>query len=185
MIYFIIGYMASGKTTFGKALARDLKMNFIDLDFYIEQRFHKSVSQIFADSGEEGFREIERAMLREAGEFEDTIVSCGGGTPCFFDNMEYMNQRGTTVWLDVSADRTVQRLVANNSRRPLMAGKSPDEIRRTVEEGLAKRLPYYSQAQIRFSGEYLETRDQIASAIAHFKEGVPFCNNQGGKTAVF
>ena len=89
----IIGYMGAGKTTVGRALAKETGMQFYDLDWYIEGRMHKTVSQLFAERGEESFRRIEHNMLHEAAEFEDVIISCGGGTPCFFDNMEYMNAR--------------------------------------------------------------------------------------------
>ena len=130
---FIIGYMACGKTTFGRALARRLGYDFIDLDFYIEQRFRRSVRQIFADSGEEEFRRLEASMLREAGEFENVVVACGGGTPCFFDNMEYMNSRGTTVWLQASVRRTVERLLRAVGKRPLTAQVSPEELPASTE----------------------------------------------------
>ena len=83
----LIGFMAAGKTTLGKALARDLGLQFIDLDHYIENRFHCTVAQLFTERGEEGFRQIERTMLHEVAEFEDVIIATGGGTPCFFDNM--------------------------------------------------------------------------------------------------
>ena len=90
----ILGYMGAGKTTLGHALSKVLDMPFYDLDWYIESRMRKTVSQIFEERGEEGFRTIERNMLHEVAEFENVIISCGGGTPCFFDNMEYMNQQG-------------------------------------------------------------------------------------------
>lgn len=167
-IIFIMGYMASGKTTFGRALAKALGWEFIDLDFYIEQRFRKSVREIFAAEGEEGFRRKEKAMLREAGEFENVVVSCGGGTPCFFDNMDFMLSRGETVMLDTDTECLVRRLVANNSRRPLMAGKSEDEIRRDVQKGLDSRLPFYSRANIRFSGNQLEDKSQISDSVERF-----------------
>mgnify|MGYP002519721885 CR=1 FL=1 len=99
---FLIGYMGAGKTTLGKAFARAMGLTFVDLDWYIEERFHKTVRQIFTERGEDGFRELEKRMLHEAGEFEDVVISVGGGTPCFFDNMEYMNQAGETVFLDES-----------------------------------------------------------------------------------
>ena len=86
---FLIGYMGSGKTTLGKAYARENELAFIDLDWYIEERMHQSISDLFAKQGEAGFRKLERKMLHEAGEFEDTVIACGGGTPCFFDNMVY------------------------------------------------------------------------------------------------
>lgn len=95
----IIGYMGAGKTTLGKVLAKDLGLQFYDLDWYIEGRMHKTVAQIFAERGEEGFRTIERNMLHEVAEFEDVVISCGGGTPCFYDNMQYMNAQGDTVYL--------------------------------------------------------------------------------------
>ena len=88
----IIGYMGAGKTTVGKALAKELGVMFYDLDWYIETRMHKTVKEIFDEKGEEGFRIIEHNMLHEVAEFENVVVSCGGGTPCFFDNMDYMNQ---------------------------------------------------------------------------------------------
>ena len=92
---FIIGFMGSGKSTLGRALAQATGLTFIDLDTYIEQRFHANVRDIFAQRGEDGFRRLERMMLHEVSEFEDVIVACGGGTPCFFNNMEHINSHGT------------------------------------------------------------------------------------------
>ena len=93
----LIGYMGAGKTTIGKALARQLGIMFYDLDWYVENRMRKSIAQIFDESGEDGFREIEHNMLHEVAEFEDIVLSCGGGTPCFFDNMDYLNRQGETL----------------------------------------------------------------------------------------
>lgn len=173
MRMFLIGYMACGKTTFGRALARRLGMDFIDLDFYIEQRFRKSIAQIFAEKGEEEFRKMESAMLREVGEFENVIISCGGGTPCFHDNIDYMLGRGDVVWLQASVDRIVERLIINSSRRPLMKGKSPDELREAVEAGLAARDKYYSRANIHFQSDQLEDRRQIDTTISAFLTAYP------------
>lgn len=92
--------MGAGKTTVGKALAKALNLQFYDLDWYIESRMHMTVKQIFDERGEEGFRKIEHNMLHEVAEFEDVVISCGGGTPCFFDNIDYMNQQGETVYLE-------------------------------------------------------------------------------------
>ena len=165
---FIIGYMASGKTTFGRALAKSTNREFIDLDFYIEQRFRLSIADIFTQRGESGFRDIEQRMLREVGEFEDVVIACGGGTPCFFDNIDYMLRRGNVVLLDTSVDRITQRLIINSNRRPLMRGKTSDEIRKAVEEGLAARDSIYSKAQILFCGEELENRRQIDRSVSLF-----------------
>ena len=100
----IVGYMGAGKTTVGRSLAKELGMQFYDLDWYIEGRMRKTVPQLFAERGEDGFRQVERTMLHEAAEFEDIILSCGGGTPCFFDNMDYINSQGETVYLKASPE---------------------------------------------------------------------------------
>lgn len=96
--------MGAGKTTVGKALAKETGLRFYDLDWYIESRMRKTVPMIFAERGEEAFRQIEHNMLHEVAEFEDVIISCGGGTPCFFDNIEYMNGQAQTVYLKASPD---------------------------------------------------------------------------------
>ena len=116
---FLTGYMGAGKTTLGKAFAREMNVPFIDLDWYIEERFHKSIRELFTERGEASFRELERNMLHEVGEFEDVVVSTGGGTPCFFDNMEYMNGCGQTVFLDVHPDILFRRLRVAKQQRPI------------------------------------------------------------------
>lgn len=171
---FIMGFMASGKTTFGRALAKALNRDFIDLDFYIEQRFRKSIPSIFAEEGEEGFRTKESAMLREAGEFDNTVIACGGGTPCFNDNMAYMKSRGFTVYLDTTVECIVRRLQANNSRRPLMAGRSEDEIRRQTIEALNRRMKFYRQAAMDFEGDELENRKEITRSVDRFLQDQNF-----------
>ena len=162
--------MGSGKTTLGKAFARAMRLEFIDLDWYIESRFHRQVSQIFAERGEGGFREMERRMLHEVGEFEDVVIAAGGGTPCFFDNMEYMNQAGQTVFLEVSTDVLLRRLKAGKAKRPLLAGKSDGELLGTITAALAERMPYYTRAAFRFDGGRLESRSQISASVARLKE---------------
>lgn len=165
---FIAGYMASGKTTLGRALAKATGREFIDLDFRIEQRFHTTVREIFRTRGEEEFRRMEADMLREAGELEDVVIACGGGTPCFHSNMDYMSERGVTVWLDASPERIVERLVRNRSRRPLMADKTEAELLAAVTVGLEQREPYYSRAMIKFNGDNLENRYQIEDSVRRF-----------------
>lgn len=168
MTLFIIGYMASGKTTFGRALARRAGMQHIDLDFYIEQRFHSTVRDIFASKGEAEFRRIEGAMLREVGEMSDVVISCGGGTPCFGDNMDYMNSRGTTVCLQASEGVIADRIIDAGNKRPLMAGKSREEVLETLRQHMAVRAPFYDKAQIIISGDRLENKAQIAETVENF-----------------
>ena len=116
---FLVGYMGAGKTTIGKVLSKMAGLSFIDLDYYIEGRFRKTVSQLFAERGKEGFRSIEHNMLHEVAEFEDVFVATGGGTPCFFDNMAFMRQQGTTIYLQVSVEELVKRLELCKAERPV------------------------------------------------------------------
>ena len=169
---FLIGYMGAGKTTLGRALARELGVEFIDLDSYIENRLCKSVSQIFAEKGEEGFRDIERRMLHEAGEFENVIISTGGGTPCFFDNIDYMNAQGVTVFLDVPVERLFIRLSIARKKRPLIMNKSDEELRSFIAEQLAKRMPHYSKAKQRFIADQLEDARQIEASVKNFMQQI-------------
>ena len=120
--------MGAGKTTVGKALSKELNIPFYDLDWYIESRRRKTVPQLFAEVGEAGFREIERSMLHEVAEFEDVIISCGGGTPCFFDNMAYMNQQGQVVYLQASPEVLHGHLLMGKTERPLLKNKSKEEL---------------------------------------------------------
>ena len=165
---FLIGYMGAGKTTLGRALAKELDIQFIDLDSYIEKRLCKSVSQIFAENGEEGFRDIERRMLHEVGDFENVVISTGGGTPCFFDNIEYMNRQGATVFLDVPVERLFIRLKIARKKRPLIMEKNDDELRDFITKQLAKRMPYYSKAGQKFIADQLEDVKQIEASVKNF-----------------
>ena len=143
----LIGYMGAGKTTVGKALAKELRMPFYDLDWYIESRMHKTVKAIFDERGEAGFRKIEHNMLHEVAEFEDVIISCGGGTPCFFDNIDYMNRQGETVYLKATPEVLYGHLKMGKTIRPLLLNKTADEVQVFIREQLAQREPYYSKAK--------------------------------------
>ena len=167
---FLMGFMGAGKTTLGKALAKDLGVCFIDLDQYIESRFMKSVTQIFASRGEQGFREIESRLLREVGEFDDVIVSCGGSTPLIGDNMEYMLQHGQTVYLKCNNDTLLRRLKAARSQRPLIASKNDQELALFIESETARREPGYLKAEYICPGDRLESRDQISETVDYIEQ---------------
>ena len=166
---FLTGYMGAGKTTLGRALAAEIGIPFIDLDHYIEKRYCKTIALLFAEKGEEGFREIERRMLHEVGEFEDVIISTGGGTPCFFDNIEYMNAQGTTVYLDVPVERLFISLSIARSKRPLIKEKNDEELLAFITEQLAKRAPHYSKAQYSFKADRLEDITQVKDSVEAFR----------------
>ena len=163
---FLIGYMGAGKTTLGKAFARAMGLTFVDLDWYIEERFHKTVSQIFTERGEEGFRELEKRMLHEASDFENVVISVGGGTPCFFDNMEYMNSRGYTVFLNASHEALLRRLSipTAKAKRPIIADKTNEELSQFITEAMKLRAPFYSKASLHFDSSYLEDVTQVAES---------------------
>ena len=148
MKYFIVGYMASGKSTFGKELAKDKGLPFLDLDECVESREGRSISEIFAKEGEEYFRKREREILHEiCNETDEFVLATGGGTPCFFDNMDYMNQAGTTVFLNTSPLVIVDRLKRQRADRPLLAMYSDDELEFFVREHLESRLSFYLKAK--------------------------------------
>ena len=168
----MIGYMGAGKTTLGKSLARHLGLEFIDLDWYIENRFHQSVSQLFATRGEEGFRKIEQNMLHEVAEFEDVVISAGGGTPCFFDNMEYMNQQGLTVYLKATPEILRTHLRMGKQKRPLIAQKNDEELDIFIRESLDKRESYYNPARLIFDIGLLDNGMRIQESVKALEEEV-------------
>lgn len=163
---FLLGYMGSGKTTVGRAVAKATGLEFIDLDHYIESRFCKSIKDIFAEKGEEGFREVERAMLSEVCNFENVIVACGGGTPCFYDNMEVMSRAGSTVYLNASVDVLHSRLLSGRAARPLIANLDDEGLRTFIADALAKREPHYLKATVNFPANLLESGEQIKETVS-------------------
>ena len=166
----LIGYMGAGKTTVGKALAKELGVPFYDLDWYTESRMRKTVAQIFAEKGEEGFRKIEHSMLHEIAEFEDVIVSCGGGTPCFFDNIDYMNQQGPVVYLKAEPEVLYKHLVMSKNDRPLLRGKSSEELITFIREQLEKREPFYSKAQYTLDVSLLDNYEKIKISVSKIRQ---------------
>lgn len=167
---FLTGYMGAGKTTLGKAFARTLNVPFVDLDWYMEERFHRTVGELFAERGEAGFRELERNMLHEVGAFENVVISTGGGAPCFFDNMDFMNHSGKTVFLNVHPDVLFRRLRVAKQQRPILQGKEDEELKEFIIQALEKRAPFYSQAQYIFNADELEDRSQIEKSVQRLRD---------------
>lgn len=163
---FLIGYMGSGKTTIGKLVAEKLGYGFVDMDTHIEEKYFNTISQIFAELGEDKFRLLEQRCLHEVAEFENVIISTGGGAPCFFDNIEYMNAHGLTIYLKLTPTELADRLEASHAnKRPLLAERKGEELRRFIADGLAKREPFYSQAAYSLSGEIDATVNEICELI--------------------
>ena len=180
---FLIGYMGSGKSTLGRVLSEMLECEFTDLDAYIENRYHKTVKQIFAEHGEAGFRELERRMLLEVCEFQDIVIACGGGTPCFGDNMDLMNSHGVaskrgfrkipvSPQAPVPVERLFQRLSRPRSKakRPVIADKSDDELMQFISDNLRQRDPFYSRASIKFDTTEIETAAETRVTAARLAD---------------
>lgn len=140
--------MGSGKSHTGKILAEKLGIPFSDLDQEIIAGQHKSIPELFEIYGEERFREIEQKTLHQTVIFKDIVVSCGGGTPCYFNNMEWMNGHGITIYLHTSESLLFERLQKESSGRPLLANANSGELKNHIHGLLEKRLAYYQQAQV-------------------------------------
>ncbi len=147
MRIYLIGFMGSGKSTFGKKLARKLGYDFYDMDKMIEQIEGVSVSELFSVKGEEHFRKLERDVLHSTYIHKNTVISCGGGTPCYFDNMDWMNDKGTTIYLNVPAERLYGRLKTRRHKRPLIAGLDDAQLKDYIFQKLSERETYYLKAQ--------------------------------------
>jgi len=145
---FLIGFMGSGKTHWGRAVAEKLGAPFLDLDHFIEENEGGTIPEIFADLGENGFRVLERENLLRLAAFPPTVVATGGGTPCFFDNMDWMKKHGTTIYLKTPPEVLFERLKNSKERRPLLAGKRDAELRGFIERLLAEREPHYLLAEL-------------------------------------
>lgn len=163
--------MASGKTTLGRALADATKRSFVDLDDYIEARQGQTISRIFATLGEAAFRDMEREALAEivAATDRQLVVACGGGTPCFGDNMEVMDRAGVTVMLEAPLEVILRRLRLERSKRPLVASLDGDgELEQYVRVNLDRRRPYYSRATHVFDSSRLESVEEIDQSVRDF-----------------
>lgn len=145
---FLIGFMGSGKTTVGKQLASLLQYDFIDLDEVIEKNEHSTISGLFDEKGEAYFRDKESYYLKSLESSINRIISTGGGAPCFFDNMQWMNAHGTTVYLRASPKLLADRLRNERDHRPLLKGKSDEEVIRFIEHKLEEREKFYLSAKV-------------------------------------
>lgn len=148
MKYFLVGYMACGKSRYGREMAQRLGIRFIDLDAYIVDRERSSIHEIFAERGEQRFRQLETRYLHEICElYESFVLSTGGGTPCFNGNMNYMNERGETIFLNTDIEIIINRLEHDKQRRPLISRLDRNGIRTYVTTHFKEREPFYRQAR--------------------------------------
>lgn len=146
--FFLIGFMGSGKTYWGKKWAEQIKLDFYDLDEVIEKEQGKTISVIFEKDGEDHFRKIEAIALRSFGEKENCIIACGGGTACFYENMQWMNENGTTLYLSATPQYIFDRVLDDKEKRPLINKHNEAELLFFIEQKLKEREPFYNQAKI-------------------------------------
>ncbi len=168
MRIYIIGYMGAGKSTVSVRLARKLGFERFDLDELFELRYKVSVHDFFQKYGQELFRKFESQLLKETVSIDNAVISCGGGTPCFYDNMYWMNQHGLTVYLKLSHQAIHSRLILSKKKRPLIAKKNPEELFLFIRNHLRQRNIYYSQAKITVTGESLNM-DQLLKLIKEYQ----------------
>ncbi|MFB6320776.1 shikimate kinase [Saccharicrinis sp. FJH54] len=144
---YLIGFMASGKSYLSRVLSAEMDVPLIDMDKYIEEKNFMSVPELFSTYGENVFRERERKALEDLSVMEDVIIATGGGAPCFFNNIQVMNDTGVTLYIKVPEEVIVERLLNSKHKRPLADGKSREELTEFVSQKIAEREPFYSQAK--------------------------------------
>jgi len=164
--------MGVGKTTLGRALAKINDLEFIDLDHYIEARYQKTIGQIFEEIGESKFREIESNILKEISDFENVVISTGGGTPCFFSNMDYMNNKGITVYLRSTSEALAIRLYKGKDKRPLLKDKNETELLTYIEQNIILREPVYNRAHIIFETKDYKNKEEAESHIPELVDAI-------------
>lgn len=149
MRYFLIGFMGSGKSHWGIRLAERLGLPFFDSDLEIEQREQKTTPEIFAGEGEEYFRLAEKEVMEELiVSHPACVIATGGGTPCFYNNIELMKREGLVIWLNCPVDLLVSRLLDGKSGRPLLRDLDDEHLRQYIVKKLSDRSLYYRQAQL-------------------------------------
>lgn len=167
MKLFLIGFMGSGKTHWGQLLAARMDLPFFDLDAVIEEKEKATIAEIFAERGEESFRYAEKEALEKlAGAHKDFIISCGGGTPCFFNNIGFMKQKGLVIWLNTQIDILVSRLLKQKNNRPLLKNIADKELKHYIVSKILRRRLYYEQADVMVHEETLSV-DTFAEIIAN------------------
>ena len=166
MRIFLIGFMGSGKTHWGTKIAEKLQIPFYDLDAVIVSSEGMSISEIFANKGEEYFRYMEKQTLENlVMKEENFVLSAGGGTPCFFNNIDFMKRNGKVLWLNTSLEALNQRLLKEKMSRPLLRGITEAGLRSYIIRKLSERKMYYEQADLMVHEETTELEPLISMLV--------------------
>lgn len=162
--------MGSGKSYVGKRLASSLNIPFVDLDDYIESEAGMSIREIFRRFGEAAFRRREAEALRAMSRYEKAVIACGGGTPCFDDNMKWINANGLSIYLQTPVDLLVERLIPETEHRPLLKNFDKEQLHEYILSKLKEREPYYLQASVIYRQE--NNREDIAASLVRHLEDI-------------
>jgi len=163
MLIYLTGYMGSGKTTAGLKLAVKMGYAFADLDVMIENKFKITISQFFSKYGEPAFRKVEREMLIETFSYSNTVIATGGGTPCFVDNMDIINKNGISVYIKIPEKALFQRLLNSKKKRPLLFGKTDEEILDYINHQMIVREPFYLKSCLSAEGIDIDINGLVVS----------------------
>lgn len=163
---YLVGYMGAGKTTTARRLAHRLGWEVVDTDALFEEKYKISVNDFFNKYDEPLYRKLESAVLKETETLENVVVSTGGGTACYFDNMDWMNSHGLTVFMRISPEAAVDRVIHSRHKRPLVEGKSEAELAEFVNKHYASRMPFYEQAKITIKAEDLDLEHLLEKVLA-------------------
>jgi shikimate kinase len=164
MRIYLVGFMGSGKSSLGRRLAKKLDYHFVDLDTEVEQLSGMTIPDIFLRYGESHFRKLEEKALLSTSHLHKAVIATGGGTPCFFENMKFINEHGASVYLRMSPASLAYRLEHAQNQRPLVENYNGEELLVYIEEKLMEREPYYMQAKCIIKGETVKV-DQIISLV--------------------
>lgn len=152
MKYYLVGYMYSGKSTFGRKLAAEKGLEFLDLDRAFEDRYHYTVPRFFETFGEEAFRRLETEMLHSTADLDNIVIATGGGTPCHSDNMDFILAHGSAIYLQMPVDAIVARALRSRNPRPKLHGLPEEELRAQITAGMKEREHFYLKAPIIIDG---------------------------------
>jgi shikimate kinase len=167
-LLFVCGFMSAGKTTHGKKLARNIGYHFIDLDQYTEKKYDKSITELFAEVGEDEFRNIETESLNECiNDNQKTVIALGGGTPCFNNNIELLKKSGQLIYLKMDAEALLKRVFGIKANRPLLANQEEKDMLPYIDDLLEKRTPFYEQSDLTVYHNNLH-EDEFKETVLNF-----------------
>ncbi len=173
---YLVGFMGVGKSTVGKRLARLMGLEFIDLDVMFERKYKLGIHSFFRKYGETLFRQFEQEVLKSTLGMSNVVISTGGGTPCYGNSMDHMCQHGLTIYLHMPPAALVSRLVGAKRQRPLLEGKTEDELSEYVECKLNERMPYYTLAHLQVDALSLDVGSLVEKIRGYPYERLPGWN---------